>query len=242
MDKVIITGHSRGLGEALAQQWLAEGAYVLGLSRRKHSYLAERYEKTFIDIALDLGDSNALTAFLHSSALYDWLGEADNVWLFNNAGSVAPAAVVGEQDDDDIIRSVSLNITAPMLLTNALARILKERQKILNVVHISSGAGRKDYIGWSVYGATKAALDRHASTLATENNDINIVSLAPGVVATDMQQQLRQTKTFPLYQQFQRLYQDNGLSEPKETAQKIVNYCLGKQFAQTTIADIRLLA
>lgn len=234
--KVIISGHSRGLGEALAQVWLQRGAQVLGLARQSNQNLAQRYPQQFSDINIDLSDLSALQTLLkQQSPLHNWTAGASELWLFNNAGTVTPSNLVGEQTPQTIINAIALNITAPLLLSNALA----SWHKPLNIVHISSGAGRKNYSGWSIYGASKAALDHHALVANSENQGINIVALAPGVVDTAMQQQLREDSGFPLQANFVELQQVGGLQSAKTTADKIVRYCISETFAHEAVVDIR---
>ena len=185
---VIITGHSYGLGAALAAAWLETGACVIGLARSNNAALAATHPGQLHETAIDLADSPAVLAYTRSDAFRHICQEADTLWLFNNAGTVAPSAPLGAQADDDITHALNLNITAPLLLANATVAHARDRERV-RIVHISSGAARKPYPGWSIYGASKAALDRHAADAASEG--VRIVSLAPGVVDTAMQAGMR---------------------------------------------------
>ena len=125
-----------------------------------------------------------------------------------------------------------------MLLANAVLAHARDREQV-RIVHISSGAARKPYPGWSIYGASKAALDRHAADAASEG--VRIVSLAPGVVDTAMQAGMRADPAFPLRDQFAALHADGKLQSASDTAAKILAYCQSDQFAHEPIADIRML-
>ena len=234
---VLITGHSHGLGAALAAAWLETGACVIGLARRTNPELAATYPDQLQETAINLADSQAVLAYTRSDAFRHICQEADTLWLFNNAGTVAPSAPLGAQADDDITHALNLNITAPLLLANATVAHARERVRI---VHISSGAARKPYPGWSIYGASKAALDRHAADAAAEG--VRIVSLAPGVVDTVMQAGMRADPAFPLRDQFAALHADGKLQSASDTAAQILAYCQSDQFAREPIADIRTLA
>ena len=65
-----------------------------------------------------------------------------------------------------------------------------ERER--RILHVSSGAGRKPYAGWSIYCATKAAIDQHARCVALDRTPhLLISSVAPGVIDTEMQAEIR---------------------------------------------------
>ena len=241
-ERVVLTGHSGGLGAALARCWLASGAAVLGLSRRKNASLHEQYRETLREVSLDLADPVALADWLRGPTLAAFCHGAERVWLFNNAATVAPGKVVGEQEREQVARAVNLNVSAPLLLTEALFSASDEKTR-LRVVHIGSGAGReKRYPGWSCYGATKAALDQHARVAAAEGNArLQIVSLAPGIVDTAMQREIRGNRDFPLWQRFAALKKNGALQSATETAEKIFAYCYSEAFAEQALADIRAL-
>ena len=214
--KIIITGHSRGLGWALTEYYGQHRCPVLGISRNLNN-VAETNPLPLQQIALDLSDIPALTTWLSGSLLSDFLADADEIVLINNAGSVQPNAILGRQTAAQIAATIALNVTAPLLLSNALMQ-LKPAQARLKIAHISSGAGRKPYPGWSVYGATKAALDQHALCVAAEQQpSIRIGSIAPGVVGTAMQAEIRQAQAadFPLLGRFQHLANEGAYWRPR---------------------------
>ncbi|HEX4843471.1 MAG TPA: SDR family NAD(P)-dependent oxidoreductase, partial [Limnobacter sp.] len=110
------------------------------------------------------------------------------------------------------------------------------------ILHVSSGAGRSAYPGWSVYCATKAALDMHAqSAQADQQARLRICSLAPGVIDTAMQAQIRRVNKahFPNKDRFVQLKEQGELASPTDTAQKILAYLLSPQFGSQAVQDIR---
>lgn len=233
---VIITGHSSGLGAALAAAWLQHGARVIGLARRNNPELAASHPGQLQETAIDLADPQAVLELTRSDAFHHTCQTAETLWLFNNAGTVAPSAPLGTQPDDAITHAVNLNITTPLILANAVLAHARDRDNV-RIVHISSGAARKPYPGWSIYGAGKAALDRHAADAAAEG--VRITSLAPGVVDTAMQAGMRADPAFPLRAQFAALHADGKLQSATATAAKILAYCLSDQFAREPVTDIR---
>lgn len=107
---------------------------------------------------------------------------------------------------------------------------------------ISSGAGRSPTAGWGVYCATKAALDRYAEVVALEQGaSLRIASVAPGVVDTGMQAEIRSTDPdrFPAIQRFIDLHAGQQLASPDAVAQRLLRLLESDQFGQNIIDDIR---
>jgi NAD(P)-dependent dehydrogenase (short-subunit alcohol dehydrogenase family) len=129
-----------------------------------------------------------------------------------------------------------------MALAAAVVRASDGGQK--RIMHISSGAGRHAYPGWSVYCATKAALDQHARAVVLDGGkDVQICSLAPGVIDTGMQAEIRATpeESFPMRQRFVDLKDTGTLLDPDECAEQLIDYLLGKSFGDEVVADLRTL-
>lgn len=224
MKKAIVTGSSRGLGEALASQLTEDGWEVLGLSR---------------STGLDLSEPTAVSEWFEQGHLDRFLADATDILLINNAGTVAPVDLVGNQPHSDIASAVALNVTAPLLLTDAVIRARPEGVPV-RVVHISSGAGRHPYPGWSVYCATKAAVDMHAQALAEEGLDgVRVAAIAPGIVDTDMQAAIRGSEGFPLRDQFVDYKESGALATPADAAAKILRLIDSPAFGTNVVTDIR---
>lgn len=243
MLHVIVTGHSRGLGLALRHELLTRGARVLGLSRHVEGRHEGRPSSALSEAALDLSDLTALQSWLQGDALAQFLAGATRAILINNAGTVEPMGPPGTQGASAIAGAVSLNVMAPLMLTDAFTRLtaaLDDRR----VVHVSSGAGRRACPGWSVYGATKAALDLHAAAAALDQvPGLRIASLAPGVVDTGMQARIRDTDLahFPMRPRFEALHREGQLVSAQATAVKFIDWVLSDDFAREPVADLRQL-
>jgi NAD(P)-dependent dehydrogenase (short-subunit alcohol dehydrogenase family) len=239
--RAIVSGHSRGLGAAIAHQLLLRGIPVLALARNSNAVLAAAFPQLLREVALDLADSDALAGWLAGTALADFAAGADAVALVNNAGMLQPVGPLGTQDATAIARAVALNVAAPLLLANAVAAVASGECRIL---HVSSGAARSAYAGWSVYGATKAALDQHARAVAEEQIvGQRIVSLAPGVIDTEMQAEIRAVaaERFPLKSRFEALKRDGQLSSAENCAGRLVAFLLSDGFGGQAVADLRQL-
>lgn len=242
---IIISGSSRGLGLALAQQLATKNTLMIGISRSNNSELAafcQQSGATYKHISADLARvqgveqaANALQVLLEQHA------DLNHYWLVNNAGTVAPMAQSHQmQDPHAIAQALQLNIGSLMSLTATfLAHSPKSTDR--RVLNISSGAGRGPVPGWGVYGATKAAVDHFTQTLASEHPKLSVVALAPGVVDTDMQAEIRDTdaELFPNRDRFIQLHQNQQLSSATTTAEHIAHYLAHNDFGTKTIDDIR---
>lgn len=243
MIKAIVSGHSRGLGAALADELLARGIAVLGLARHANPALAARHPGLLQEAVLDLADPAALAAWLEGPALHAWLADAGTALLVNNAGTLQPMGPPALQDPAAVARAVALNVAAPLMLSAALCAAAPA-SCIRRVLHVSSGAARKPYPGWSVYCATKAALDHHARAVAADGVEgLRICSLAPGVLDTGMQAEIRATPLarFPLRDRFAEMQRSGGLVAPEEAAMHLVDYLLDERFGAEPVADLREL-
>ncbi|SAK66185.1 short chain dehydrogenase [Caballeronia glebae] len=239
--RVILTGHTRGLGASLAALLLAQGAEVLAISRKRNDELAARHPGELHEVELDLADLPKLTEWLSGETLSRFVSGATRVLLVNNAGMLAPVGSLVDQEPAAVARAVSVNVAAPLMLASAVAQASGQATDT-RIVHISSGAARNAYPGWSIYCATKAALDHHARAVALDGNRaLRICSVAPGVVDTDMQAEIRgvDLERFPMRERFDALKRDGQLATPEASARKVVDYLLSDAFGETPTTDVR---
>lgn len=238
--KAILTGHSRGLGAAIAAELLGHGIPTLGLARRANRELGAAHGSLLAEVEIDLADGEALATWLAGGELVRFLDDTVTILLINNAGTVQPIGPSETQDPAAIARAVSLNVSAPLMLFAALAAARGQAE--LRAIHISSGAARKAYAGWNIYCATKAALDHHARAVVADGNEnIKICSLAPGVIDTDMQAEIRDSspEEFPMHADFIAMKRDGALAKPADAAAKLVRYLLSNPFGSEPVADLR---
>ena len=242
--RAIVTGHTRGLGAALAEQLLARGVAVLGLSRSRHASLKQRFPALLEEIELELADTARVAQWVATDALRVFVSGARTVLLINNAGMVQPIGPIEAQDATAIATAVSLNVATPLMLASALAAASPDVSD-RRIMHISSGAARNAYAGWSIYCATKAALDHHARAVALDaNRALRICSVAPGVVDTGMQATIRSTSeaNFPMREKFDQLKSSGALSTPEAAARQLIGHALSDAFGSAPTADVRELS
>ncbi|MFP3585367.1 SDR family oxidoreductase [Paraburkholderia sp. SIMBA_055] len=239
--RAIVTGHTRGLGAALAAQLLERDVAVLGLSRSRHALLKQRFPALLDEVELELADTSRVAQWTATDALRAFVSGAKTVLLINNAGMVQPIGPIDAHDAAAIASAVSLNVATPLMLASALAAASPDVSD-RRIMHISSGAARNAYAGWSIYCATKAALDHHARAVALDaTRALRICSLAPGVIDTNMQAEIRSTgvEQFPMREKFEDLKRNGQLSTPEQAAAQLLDYAFSDAFGETPVADIR---
>ncbi|BDD08739.1 short-chain dehydrogenase [Fulvitalea axinellae] len=221
MNYYIITGTSRGIGKALAKYLGASpDNRIIGISRA-YSLSLQNYKH----VEADLADIPALLRNVDS--LLEVPDDATSVTLVNNAGTIGEIGHLGSISDESIDYAMRLNVTSPMILTNAFMRLFANRNVAKCVINISSGAARNAYDGWSSYCASKAALDMLGMVLAQETaldeSDMNVYSIAPGVVDTEMQARVRSSngQGFRSKQIFVDMKEKGQLASPESVAEKL---------------------
>lgn len=224
-DLAIVTGTSRGIGRATVDALLARGFDVVGVSRSRPDGVDDtRYSH----VACDLSDLAAVERTFEVG-LSEQLAGRGRIGLVNNAAildceSVASATLAR------LDASLRVNVVVPIFLHGWLCRRAPTDAK-LRIIDVSSGVAFVPYPGWSAYCSSKAALDMAGQVLAAEleevpamrGRDLAVVSYAPGVVATRMQEQIRATDEaeFPRRKRFDDLYAGGDLVEAPGPAGEI---------------------
>ena len=238
MNIYIVTGASKGIGLELLKQLRNRGERVIGVARTNPQELDGF-------ILADLSNSNSLEGMM-KRIIDENLSQARTFTLINNAGIVDPIGLIGSVESKMMVDALAVNLTAPMITSNAFISYLKDFSGGKKIINISSGAGRSAYEGWGVYCTTKAGLDHFTRVVAIEqesaNYPVKVVSIAPGIIDTDMQETIRSTNEddFPLLGRFID-YKDQGhLSSAEETASKLIAFIDREDYSESgPIADIR---
>jgi NAD(P)-dependent dehydrogenase (short-subunit alcohol dehydrogenase family) len=240
----ILTGASRGLGLAMAEQRLARGDFLLAMARR-HTELSVPAGSELLSWAVDLADPLAAAQRLEA-----WLEQQDGTaWqsasLINNAGVVSQLAPLASVTAPDLSHALRVGLEAPLLLTAAFLRATARWTVPRKVLLISSGLGRRPMAGSVSYCAAKAGMDHLARALALEEaarpHGARVVSLAPGVIDTDMQIQLRAADPvlFPERERFAGLKAGGHLDTPAQAAEKVLRILDREDFGAHAVADVR---
>ena len=244
MHLTILTGASRGLGRAVAEQLLARGHRVLALSRHAVD-IAVPLGAECVTWAVDLADAAPVAERLQQWLAAQDKSRIDSATLINNAGVVSQLAPLSTVDSADLINALRVGLEAPTLLTAAFLRATEGWALPRKVVLVSSGLARRAMAGSASYCAAKAGLDHLARAVALEEavkpHGARIVSLAPGVIDTDMQVQLRAADAtlFPACEQFMGLKAAGQLDSPATAAAKLLGYLDRPDFGSQPVGDVR---
>ena len=244
MHLTILTGASRGLGHAVAEQLLARGHTVLALSRRPPA-LSVPPGAALQHWAVDLAQAAPVAERLHAWLVAQDSSRLSSATLINNAGVVSKLAPLSGVASDDLVNALRVGLEAPTLLTAAFLRATEGWTLPCKVVLVSSGLGRRAMAGSASYCVAKAGLDHLARAVALEEaakpHGARIVSLAPGVIDTDMQVQLRASSAtlFPDRALFVTLKETGQLDSPATAAAKLLAYLDRADFGTQPVGDVR---
>lgn len=239
----VITGASRGMGLAMAEQLAAGGHSLLCISRKTSNVLAAH-------AAVEQWNQDLARAATATAKLETWLaarGEAGlaSVTLINNAGVLPRIAPLTDIAAEDLADALRVDLEAPMLLAGAFLRATAGWRCARKVLNISSGLGRRAMASQAAYCAAKAGMDHFSRCVALEEagkpNGARICSLAPGVIDTDMQVQLRgaDAASFPDIGNFIGMKEKGMLSSPAEAAAKVLAFLQRPDFGANPVADVR---
>lgn len=239
----ILTGTTRGLGAAMAEELATSGEHLVTLSRQSSpslSALSSKHGTALTQIEVDLANSDGVKHAV--SVLIPLLHNHTHIRFIHNAGVVKPIAQVQALIDLDMINDAfHVNITSAIFLT---AQILHHTTHSIDrrVMLISSGAGRNASSGWAVYCSTKAAMDRFAEAAQLDQGSrTRIVSMAPGIIDTPMQETIRATSKddLPSLERFIGFKESNQLASPFSVAQRLLKILESDTFGSKIIDDIR---
>jgi NAD(P)-dependent dehydrogenase (short-subunit alcohol dehydrogenase family) len=244
----ILTGGSRGMGLSMARQLLVPGHTLLCISRTESPALAQHARQAdacLLQWCHDLADSSApgtrLEGWLREQGGTDW----HSATLINNAGVIARIGPLSQADPADLAHALRVGLEAPMLLTSAFLRATEGWKAERRVLNISSGLGRRPMASQAAYCAAKAGMDHFSRCVALEEalktGGAKICSLAPGVIDTSMQLQLRSAPqdAFPDRDSFARLKTGGQLTEPGEAARRVLAWLARPDFGAQPVADVR---
>ncbi len=212
--RVFVTGVSKGLGKAIAELYLSKGFHVTGIGR---SHQIDHPDFHFI--RCDLSDIDQVKKI-------DF-GFVDEETIFiNNAGIIGVIGRLSDLKDPDPSSLLAVNTVAPMILSSKIARSVA-KDKLLTVVNISSGAGKRPIPSWAAYCASKAALDLFSQTFLLEEKErgraIRVFAISPGVIDTAMQEVIRSSnkEDFSSVERFLELKENKELRSPDEVSRLI---------------------
>ncbi len=196
----IITGASRGIGEATTYELAKLGANVFLTARSREPIEAIR-DKIIADGGKAAVLASDMARYLGVETVVrrcmEVFGSVDI--LVQNAGVIDPIAKITDSDPAKWAKTMETNLNAVYYGLHAALPIM-EKQGAGLVINISSGAAHQPLEGWSHYCAAKAgaAMLTRMAHLETEGSNICVVGLSPGTVATDMQVKIKASGINPV--------------------------------------------
>lgn len=208
---IFITGISSGIGKALALNFANSGLSVYGISRSKLDYS----HKNLTHMVHDINDTKSDTLEILKE-----LASIDYVFL--NAGVLGEISNIKEAKIKDLKVTTEINLWSQKLMIDNLLT----NHRVKHIYALSSGAAIKGSKGWSGYSISKAAFKMLIELYASEIEDTQFLSVAPGLVNTQMQDYICDIVDKEKFPNLKRLKdaRDNGsMNTPDELAEKFNN-------------------
>ncbi|EKN62573.1 short chain dehydrogenase [Neobacillus bataviensis LMG 21833] len=248
MKYAIITGASKGLGEAIAKRLIQEQIAVVSVSRTENEEIKSLAIKQGIDykhLSCNLSLEKEVQEVFMEIAHCIFQKDPEEILLFNNAGVIDPIQKVGNLDQTPIISNIQVNLIAPILITNLFFNKAQLTNTKVTVVNVSSGAAIRSIEGWSVYCSSKAGLNMFTQTAALEQAELEtsnkIIAFSPGVMDTNMQETIRSSsvEAFKDLEQFKEYKEKNMLLKADVVANALVDLVLSGEVESGKVYNIK---
>lgn len=192
MKAYIVTGTTRGIGKAIADAVVAAKDLLLSLSRAP-----DEKKANWKNIQCDLRQHQSIGEKFKRLVQTEYSKTYQEVVLINNAGVLDPMGPIQEASESEILNHLLVNQAAPAILMSEFIRLTEKIYRVRSIINISSGAARHPYSGWSMYCASKAALDMMTLCIAAEQKNrehpVSVCCVSPGKVESGMQQKIRRS-------------------------------------------------
>lgn len=222
MRTIIITGISKGLGQALSRAFANENTNLIGFGRTQGDFPGTFHSCDFT--------KPQLAARIFEQALStEPLEESESIVFIANAGRLGLLDTIQNIDTIEIEDTIAANLTQSAIAAAAFLKRVEELPIPKAFLQISSGAALPDRpkASWSLYCSTKAGQEQLVRTIAKEQetatHPTTFVNINPGVMETAMQEQIRKTspKVFPDVERFIKLKEEGRIPSPDTIAQKV---------------------
>jgi len=247
MNYYILTGASRGIGEAITRKLILPGNTIFAVSRTMNEDLVELASSLNVPlyyVEADLSVREEAESFINGVFDKIQLTGQDRIALINNAGMLEPVGPLKSTDFERAEKHLHLNLLAPLILSSVFAARTESVSLPKVILNISSGAAFYPYSGWSVYCSSKAGLDMLTKVAGLEQTDepypVTIFALAPGIIETGMQESIRETDValFPDRDKFISLHEEGKLAKPEDVAQIILSTIFNNSLVTGSVVTI----
>jgi NAD(P)-dependent dehydrogenase (short-subunit alcohol dehydrogenase family) len=194
---VLISGASRGIGEASVSEFIHAGANIVLTARSGADInrIAAPFGDRALAIAGDIADPDFVNTMIDQTIAH--FGQLDVI--INNAAALHPIARIEDADIDEWSKLININVKGVFYAAKAaLPHMMKTGEGI--ILTVSSGAAHNPLEGWSAYCASKAAAAMMTRSLHLEYgwHGISSMGLSPGTVATQMQREIKASGMNPV--------------------------------------------
>ena len=230
---VIITGGSKGLGRALVEEYLGQGAVVISISRSPSGLAHVHFKEWLFDLSKVEEAEQEIKKALNK-VITDGFTK---ITLINNAATLGPIQPIREYTASAAVAGIQLNLTAALMMSAWVLEAASASGAALHIFNVSSGAAHRALPGWALYCSTKAALDMLSQAMALENPRAKIASVNPGIMDTPMQEHIRSAseQDFPLVHQFRHYHKERLLVPPSTIARLLMEADAAGDFASGEI-------
>jgi benzil reductase ((S)-benzoin forming) len=242
MNLYVVTGTTRGLGQALAAHIARDAANELvALARVRPGPVAGGWQ-----VEMDAADSASVERACDELERRIAGKAYERAVLINNAGVIPPVGPLERVDAAALEMNLVVNLVAPMLLMRRFLRATGS-VPLRRIINISSGAARRPISGWSAYCAAKAGLDMASRVVALEAESrglaVEVSSLAPGVIDTGMQETVRgaSAEDFADVERFRAMKAEGTLRDAADVAADILRLEAAGRLRGDPIQDLRQL-
>ena len=221
----VVTGASKGLGRSICEILASNGFTVVGIARKSNELSSlEQYLKNVnpnsTTLSCDLASENQIAStaekITHNFPLIHG--------VIHNAGIIGPVGSMFKVETNLWNETIQVNLLAVQQLTKLMYNSMVKSQRC-RVTTISSGAAVNSLESWSAYCTSKAGLEMWTKSLSDEGSKhgISAVSVAPGIVDTEMQATIRSAsrEDFPMVSRFIEFHNNGDLVAPDVVAESL---------------------
>lgn len=247
MKHIIITGTSRGIGEALANQLLDKNHHLICISRTTNQQIINQAQERNCRIdyfnydLTNIGGIDQLFVDIFRHLEVNSNDEA--IYLINNAAMLTPVSPIEQIETEEIIENIHLNLLAPMIITSNYLKHTKNLNVDKRILNISSASAKYLIPSQSCYSTAKAGLDSFTKSIEIEQKLVvhpaKVVAVYPGMIDTKLQADIRSVSEnlFPYVNEFVRLSEEGRLQTPEYTALKLIEILLSEDFGKAVVLE-----
>lgn len=218
MRLLIITGGSRGLGLSIIEEYEKKGWDIINLSRSGKNF----------NVITDLFDTEKSLKSISMKMDSIDISTIEELVIISNAATILPIKKTYKLTPAESQKNLTINILTPIVILNFLIDYFRNLNTPKTIVNISSGAALRGMSGWSLYCASKAAMENYINTLIVEEevelHPYTSYNFDPGIMDTNMQGEIRNSSIldFPELDRFKEFKENGELRTPLEVAKLLI--------------------